>query len=272
MKLFIAALLVASVASSPHIDSRITSGTDAKDGMAKCYVTLVIEGETTGIKTCGGCLLVPEILIVTSASCVFSASDGKASSIKVYPGIKGTSGTEAKNEIVEIYIPPGFDVTKKNSRNDAAIIVYADNFKTVKNAFEGAIPRSGDKKDAYVGQSLVVCGFGNTDNKKSKPKTLQCATLRVVPSAVCEALMAPLAATTADPATTSVAPGPLYEIICTKNIDDKNVCGGDLGAPVFSNQTGTPMLVGVVSFYPDTRPNARCQDGHHVVITHVTAF
>jgi hypothetical protein len=71
------------------------------------------------------------------------------------------------------------------------------------------------------------------ENKKSKPKTLQCTILRVVPSAVCEALMAPLAGTTADPETTSVAPGPSYEIICTNNIDDKNACGGDLGAPFY---------------------------------------
>jgi secreted trypsin-like serine protease len=72
-------------------------------------------------------------------------------------------------------------------------------------------------------------------------------------------------------AATTPAPPP-KGVICTKNIDDKNVCGGDIGAPVFSNSTGALSLVGVVSFYPDTRPNARCMDGHYAVITQIGTY
>jgi secreted trypsin-like serine protease len=262
MKLLIAALLVASVASNLSIDSRIASGTDAKDGMAKCYVTLVIEGETTGIKTCGGCLLYPDERIVTSASCLFSASEEKATSVKVYPGLKGPSGTEYKNEIIDIFPHSDYIASNNLSRRDVAVILYADKFKTVKNSFEASGIPNIYARDAYVGQNLVVCGFGNTDNKKSKPKTLQCTTLRVVPAAECDAFLNP----------ELNAPVEIWGIICTKNIDDKNACGGDLGAPVFSNATGTTVLVGVVSLYPDTRPNARCQDGHHVVITQLAYY
>ena len=280
MKIFIAALLIASVASSPRFESRIGSGVDAKDGQAKCYVTLVIEGENTGVKNCGGCLIVPEERIVTSASCVMSASEGKATSIKVYPGLKGPSGMEVKNEILDIYPFAEFSASNNLSRGDVAMITFADRFKTVKDKFEAAVLPSEDKADAYVGQNLFVCGFGNTDNKKSKPKTLQCTTLRVVPSAVCDALMVPAPApgaagetTTTTAATTSTGPATAKKgLICTKNLSDKNVCGGDLGAPVYSNVTGMPTLVGVVSLYPDTRPNARCLDGHHVVITQLGVY
>jgi secreted trypsin-like serine protease len=42
---------------------------------------------------------------------------------------------------------------------------------------------------------------------------------------------------------------------------------GDEGSPVFSNKTGKLVYVGVVSIFPDMRKNARCKDGHKVVIT-----
>lgn len=72
---------------------------------------------------------------------------------------------------------------------------------------------------------------------------------------------------------TTVAPAaPPKGIICTKNNDDKNVCGGDQGGPVFSNKTGALTLVGVVSLYPDSRGNARCKDGHYVIVTQLGSF
>jgi secreted trypsin-like serine protease len=61
-------------------------------------------------------------------------------------------------------------------------------------------------------------------------------------------------------------------MICTKNIDDRNVCGGDAGNPVFSNKTGGMSLVAVVSYFPDARGNARCKDGHYAVLTQLGSF
>lgn len=72
--------------------------------------------------------------------------------------------------------------------------------------------------------------------------------------------------TTAAPA----AAPPKY--ICTKNGDDKNACSGDFGSPVFLNMSGILSPVGVVSFFPDTRPNARCQDGHYTIVTQLGAY
>lgn len=60
--------------------------------------------------------------------------------------------------------------------------------------------------------------------------------------------------------------------ICWKNIDDKNVCGGDLGAPLYSNSTGTLVPVGVVAYFVNPRPNAKCQDGHHGYATQLGAY
>lgn len=50
------------------------------------------------------------------------------------------------------------------------------------------------------------------------------------------------------------------------------MCGGDIGSPVYLNVTNVLTAVGVVSFLPDARPNARCQDGHYTVITQLGAF
>lgn len=57
--------------------------------------------------------------------------------------------------------------------------------------------------------------------------------------------------------------------ICTLNNDYRNVCSGDFGSPVFSNATGSLRYVGVVSYFPDYRTNAPCEDGHHAVLTQV---
>jgi secreted trypsin-like serine protease len=61
-------------------------------------------------------------------------------------------------------------------------------------------------------------------------------------------------------------------IICTRNIDDSNVCHGDEGSPVFLKNGDNMEFVGVVSYFPDVRPNARCQDGHKVVVTQLGAY
>lgn len=61
-------------------------------------------------------------------------------------------------------------------------------------------------EDAYLGKNLVVCGFGNIDNKKTKAKTLQCTELLGVAKADCT--------------------GAPDKTICTSSPKDNNVCGG----------------------------------------------
>lgn len=126
--------------------------------------------------------------------------------------------------------------------------------------------------------------FAVTDKTKPGWSGLQCTTLTVVPAADCIAAMkakettAPAgssngttgAGTSASSNTTTTAAAPPKGVICTRNLDGS--CGGDQGSPVFSNKTGSLALVGVVSLYPDTRPNARCKDGHMVVVTQLGSF
>lgn len=199
MKLFIAALLFVSVASSPNLNSRVSSGYQAKSGMVPCFVHLVIDSDS-GSKSCGGCLLIPDNRVITSASCVMSASEGKASSINFYTGLTGSAGAVNKDFVYsDLYAAGGFDASKNTSGSDLAVVILANNVKTSKT-LASSFPMFEEKADAFVGENLVACGLGYTDNKKTKPgsKGLQCTTLRVVPAAECAALLAP-------PATTTVA-------------------------------------------------------------------
>lgn len=263
MKLLIVAavLLIASVSASPKIQSRITGGYSARSGLIKCYVALVIEGESTGVKTCGGCLL-PRISggdrILTSAGCLFSAAEGKAVTVKFFTGLSGPSGTLQSMRILDIYKSVRYNPANNVSGADIGQVVLERQFSTSSASLEPAYPSTEDQIDAFVGENLVACGHGNIDNNRTKPgsRGLQCTTLRVVPAAECGANLQKGA----------VLP---KGIICTKNNDAANVCGGDQGSPVFSNKTGSLQLVGIVSFYPDSRGNARCEDGHYAAITQI---
>ena len=109
-------------------------------------------------------------------------------------------------------------------------------------------------EDAYVDKALIVCGFGNIDNKKTKAKTLQCTELLGVAKAECA--------------------GAPEKTICTSSPKDNNVCGGDNGGPAYVNNTLTGRLtqVGVYTFSADARTNAKCLDGHKAVFTQVGAY
>lgn len=259
--LVVAALFFASVAGSPAIQSRVTGGFSATSSLVRCYVNLVVDGESSYSKNCGGCLTFPDDRIITSASCVFSIAEGKASNIKFYTGLSGSSGSAQNWQVLDIYRPAGFDINKNTSESDIAII-FLKNRVTTSSIISSSFPSTENKADVYVGENLVVCGHGFIDNNRTRPgsKGLQCTTLRGVSMSECLDAISPKPTS------------PPQGSICTKNIDDRNVCGGDQGSPVFSNRTGSLFFIGVVSYYPNARPNARCRDGHFVVITQLGSF
>lgn len=113
--------------------------------------------------------------------------------------------------------------------------------------------------DVYVGKDVTACGFGFTDNAGNTPKTLKCTTLRVVPSSVCTAVMTPLQ---------QFLMNLFTGFICTKNSDSRNVCGGDTGGALYLDG----VAIGLVSFFPDHRPNAKCEDGHLTLSTQFGVF
>ena len=264
MKLLVitAALLIASI--DAKIGSRITGGFSAQSGTIKCYVALVIEGESTGVRTCGGCLIPqsPKFngdRILTSAGCLFSAAEGKAVTIKFFLGLSGPSGFQTSMRINDIYKNVEFNPSNNVSGGDIAQIILEDRFSSSYSYnLEPTTPSTEAAENAYVGEKLFVCGHGNIDNNRTKPgsRGMQCTNLRVVNTAECSAALQP---------SVRLPKG----VICTRNNDASNVCGGDQGSPVFSNKTGALVLVGIVSFYPDSRGNARCEDGHTAVITQV---
>jgi secreted trypsin-like serine protease len=265
MKILIVAsfLLAASLSAEAKIQSRVTGGFSARSGLVKCYVSMIIEGESIGERTCSGCLI-PRSgkfvgdRILTSAGCLFNAAEGKAVTVKFYLGLSGPAGSVVSARIKDIYKNVEFNPAANYSGADIAQIVLEQPFSQSFYGMEPAFPSNQDALNAYVGEKLFVCGHGNIDNNRTKPgfRGLQCTYLRAVPVDECAAAM---------PTGERLPKG----IICTKNEDSSNVCGGDRGAPVFSNKTGQLQLVGIVSFYPDGRSNARCEDGHAVAITQV---
>lgn len=265
MKLMIATvfLLFASLVSGKNLESRVTGGVSARSGQVKCYVALLIDGETIGTKYCGGCLLSPEDKIVTAASCLYSQDEGKAYAIRFFTSLAGPDGSQnTQIRMKEIYKSSTFVIENQTPGSDIAIITLTNKI-TPTSILAGAVPSTEDKQDAYFGEDLFVCGHGFIDNNRTRPgsRGLQCTTLRVINADKCP-FAKPIPAGVALPKGT----------ICTVNNDDRNVCGGDQGSPVFSNKTGTLQLVGVVSQYPNSRPNARCRDGHHVIVTQLGSF
>jgi hypothetical protein len=221
----------------------------------------------SGTKTCGGILGPAADQIITAARCVFDGSEGKANTIKF---AFGQSSNFRTNKIAysDAYRVTTYKSNTNTSADDLAVIYLESKVKTSRTIVV-ATPSTEATADFFVGQNLVTCGFGDLDNYRNRTNTLMCINLRVVPSAECL------------PATANT--------ICAKNVDSKNACGGevcpnflwhcfdfsfpgDFGAPAFSNSTGTLIPVGVISFYPDSRANARCQGGHYVVLTQLGGF
>lgn len=198
-----------------------------------------------------------------------SFSEGKANKID-FAFAQSNNFKRNKIQFTDVYRVKTYNAAKNTSADDLAVIFLASNVKTSKTVAV-AVPSTQAVADFFVGDNLVTCGFGDIDNFRNRTKTLHCTTLRVVPVAECSA---------------TVIPG----TICTKNVDGKNTCGGenlmeksanfskflqisgDFGAPAYTNSSGSLQVVGVVSFHPDSRPNARCQDGHYVVLTQLGNF
>jgi secreted trypsin-like serine protease len=193
MKSFIVIWFLATVAKA-ELEVRITGGTAAKAGEVKCFVTIVAEFENIFNKVCGACLLAGEQSLITSAGCIFSATDGKAINIKFFtalegPNIERTNDNKAFkiDEVYKFYL---YEEAKNNSLFDVAIISLKDRIAQTSNLQgQGSIYYDLTDADPYVGEELLVCGHGFIDNYRKKPTTLQCTTLRVVPAIECFAFL-----------------------------------------------------------------------------------
>lgn len=189
--------LAVSYASGKETGSRITGGYSAPSGLIKCFVAMLIETENYAEKYCGGCVVAPGNKIVTAASCLITAYDGPASSVKFFTGLSGQAGfTNTQFKIQSINAAGDFIPSSNVSGSDIAVITLEKSVTSASSSYfysalEAATPSVNDKVDAYVGENLVVCGHGFIDNNRTRPgyRGLQCTTLRVVPLAECLALL-----------------------------------------------------------------------------------
>lgn len=131
--------------------------------------------------------------------------DGKASGVSF--GFGQSSVVSTTIGFNDIYKEPTFDSSKNTSGGDIAVITLDSTVPTTSSV--ASLPLSTEvKPDAFLGENLFTCGFGAVSNLKNKTiphKTLQCTTLRVVPSAECVAAMGTGAATTPAAAETTTA-------------------------------------------------------------------
>ena len=179
-------------------DTRITGGYSAPSGLIKCFVAMLVETENYAEKYCGGCVVAPGNKIVTAASCLITAYDGPANSVKFFTGLSGQAGfTNTQFKIQSINAAGDFIPSSNVSGSDIAVVTLERSVTSTSSssyfnsALEAATPSTNDKVDAYVGENLVVCGHGFIDNNRTRPgyRGLQCTTLRVVPLAECLALL-----------------------------------------------------------------------------------
>ncbi|CAO1428286.1 unnamed protein product [Diamesa serratosioi] len=252
MNTFVVAFLVASLALTSALtlkEDRIAGGVDSKPGEQPSfvYMSVLFEEKT---QNCGGVLIKPNY-VLTSASCVKDASEGVASTVDISLG-GSNKPDKAAPKVCQIIVKPEY-LSTNNSIDNIALIKLCSDIKKSKT-IDLAEMETNATADAYVGKTLTACGFGNIDNKKTKPKNLQCTTLTGILSAEC------------------IPTNP--DTICTSSVNDNNVCGGDNGGPLFLNHTmtGRLTLAGIYAFSADARPNARCLDGHKSVFTQVGAM
>ncbi|CAO1408998.1 unnamed protein product [Diamesa serratosioi] len=251
MKLIIVGLCLAALAcSSVQGGSRIASGMDTKPEVVPDFVSLMISFEEKS-RTCGGTLIKPNY-VLTSASCVFDASEEKAQMVTVIFNGRNKVDKDSQNSS-NIIIMEGYEGTKNDSAHNLALIKLSKAVKKTKT-IDFATLDFNSTDDAYLGKNLIVCGFGNIDNKKTKAKNLQCTELLGVAKADCT--------------------GAPDKTLCTSSPKDNNVCGGDNGGPAYVNNTLTGRLtqVGIYSFAVDARPNAKCLDGHKSIFTQVGSY
>lgn len=158
----------------------------------------------------------------------------------------------------DIFRPSTYNPSMNASNDDLAVIYLTPPVVKTANV-DALLPSKDDKEDFYVNEALVVCGFGVIDNLRNISKTLKCTTMKVVPSADC-------IAATIDPKPVST------NKICMRNNNYQNACKDDFGGPVYQNKTGVLTPVGIISYFPNARYNARCQDGHMVVATQLGGY
>lgn len=250
-------LVILGVLTLP-VASAIWGGDDAADGAYPWMVHLFQKSDpsdhgASGGFVCGGFLVAPT-LVVTAGHCMESVADGipaagplaSGGPYEDFQALVGATDRSQPGEVIDIVathqhpmwmIGPGFGV------NDIAVVELAH--PSTKTPVRYAVP--GDEALYVGGTPATVLGWGWTETLDTLPDQLQKADVTIFDDLDCKTRPQYVALFAMD-----------YEI-CAGAVD-KDACGGDSGGPLFVDDGGEPVVVGIVSYGSQT---ADCYDEMH---------
>ncbi|KAL7012550.1 hypothetical protein ACKWTF_014917 [Chironomus riparius] len=179
------AILIVFAQSSvvPEAVVRVAGSFNAGKLKPKCFTTLHISFPNSDVsRTCGGCLI-SFTKVITSGNCVTNPQDGTATNIKFSFGGVNNKRTKGYG-VSKIALAPGYNYAVRNSSNDLAVVTLTKAVKLTPQ-IQTSLPYSNSTQDAFVGQKLLVCGFGYTDDKNKYSTSLKCTYLTAVGASVC---------------------------------------------------------------------------------------
>lgn len=186
IKFLILSTTLVAVASSSIISGdleRVAGGFNPGKLKPKCFTTLYISFPNSDInRKCGGCLIGAN-KVLTSGNCLTTPQDGTATHIKFSFGGTNNKGTKGY-DVSKVALAPGYNYAVRNSSNDLAVVTLTKSVKLTPQ-IQTAVPYSNSTQDAFVGQKLLICGFGYTSDKNMSPTSLKCAYMTAVAASAC---------------------------------------------------------------------------------------
>jgi len=183
--------------------------------------------------SCGASLLGPNKAL-SAAHCV----DGAAVAIlRVIAGLQDRSN-EANTQtstLTGYIMHPQYGVGAPTFNNDIATLQLAVTITMDGNVQPATLPA--DNSNQYVGDIVVLTGWGRTSASNVLPNLLQKVSIPVIAEAACNTALAPVSGALTGPGQ-----------ICVKDTaNTAGSCNGDSGGPMNRGQVGSYIVVGVTS-------------------------
>nr|ADM35108.1 serine protease 41 [Mamestra configurata] len=233
--------------------NRVVGGSVAPNNAHPYFAGLLISlvGITGGNSVCGASLLSANRL-VTAAHCWFDGRN-QGWQVVVVLGTNQLFSGGTRITTTNVVMHPQYNAN--NINNDIAMIRLPSNVGFSNSIRSIALPTGVDLWQTFAGNWAVVAGFGRTsDNQSGASSVISHVNVQVVNEIDCQAIYSPQFVT--------------HSTICTSGRGGVGACIGDSGGPLILNRSGTPILIGVVSFVSA----AGCQAGLPSAYARVTSF